>query len=72
MKKNATKQNLNIEIFNIVNEIIFSSVSMPDVYKKIENITIRLDKWFELNETSQSIIKQIVLSCVTSRDSDDT
>jgi hypothetical protein len=55
MKKKANNKSSNIPIFNIINEIIFSSGSMPEVHKKMEEITIKINKWFQLNEDGLSV-----------------
>ena len=55
MKKQSGNTVSKIEIFNVVNEIIFSSSSMPEVYEKMDKLIIRLDKWFELNDDGLSV-----------------
>jgi hypothetical protein len=55
LKKQASKSSSKIEIFNIVNEIIFSSSSMPEVHKKMDGLIIKLNKWFEVNDDGLSV-----------------
>lgn len=55
MKKQSNNTISKITIFNIVNEIIFSSTSMPEVYEKMDKLIIKLDKWFELNDEGLSV-----------------
>jgi hypothetical protein len=55
LKKQASKSSSKIEIFNIVNDIIFSSTSMPEVHKKMDALIIKIDKWFEVNDDGLSV-----------------
>lgn len=55
LKKQASKSSSKIEIFNVVNDIIFSSTSMPEVHKKMDELVIKTDKWFELNDDGLSV-----------------
>ena len=55
MKKKANTETSEIEIFNITNDIIFSSATMPEVYAKMDKLIIRADKWFELNSDGLSV-----------------
>ena len=55
-QKNKYSQEIsNIDIFNQINNIVFNSISMPDVHNKIDNMIIPFEKWLELNENGYSV-----------------
>jgi len=54
-KKKSQEIISKIEIFNKINHIIFNSMSMPDVYNKIDNIILPFSRWLELNEEGLSV-----------------
>lgn len=60
MKNKVNIELSNIEIFNIVNEIIFTSSTMPDIYMKMERLNIKENKWFELNNEGLSIFHWLI------------
>jgi hypothetical protein len=54
-KKKSAQEISKIEIFNKINNIVFNSISMPDVYNKVTNIITPFNKWLELNEDGYSV-----------------
>lgn len=51
----------HVKIFNIVNDIIFNSSSMPEVYERMEKIKkLQFDKWLELNDNGSSVFHWFV------------
>jgi len=54
-KKKSQEMVSKIEIFNKINYIIFNSMSMPDVYNKIDNIILPFSKWLEPNEEGYTV-----------------
>ena len=54
-KKKSLEIISKIDIFNKINNIIFNSFSMPDVYNKMDNLIIPFDKWLELNDEGYSV-----------------
>ena len=55
LKRIAMKTTSGIDIFDIVNKIIFDSKSMPDVYDKIDNLNLDLKQWFKVNEDGYTV-----------------
>ena len=55
LKRIAMKTTSGIDIFNIVNKIIFDSKSMPEVYEKMDNLNLDLKQWFKLNEDGYTV-----------------
>ena len=39
----------NVYIFNKINDIIYGSKTMPEVYYKIDNLNVDFNKWIEKN-----------------------
>jgi hypothetical protein len=59
MKKQSNNSNSKIEIFNIINDIVFCSVSMPEVYERMDKLIIKQNKWFEINEDGLTVFHWI-------------
>lgn len=45
----------NVYIFNKINDIIYSSKTMPEVYYKIDNLNVDFDKWIEKNREGYTV-----------------
>jgi len=46
---------LDVDIFNIINQIITKSKTIREIYNKINMIRISYDSWFELNDSGYNI-----------------
>ncbi len=54
-KRKSQESISKIDIFNKINYIIFNSMSMPDVYNKMDNLIFPFNKWLESNEDGYSV-----------------
>jgi hypothetical protein len=57
IKQKADESISNIYIFNIVNNIIFNSNTMPEIYDKMDNLKIDFDKWLERNNSGLNVFE---------------
>lgn len=60
LKKKSETALLDIDIFNKINNIVFNSLSMPDVYDKMNNIILPFNRWLELNDDGLSVFHWFV------------
>lgn len=59
--KCLTKMNkCSVQIFNIINEIVYNSNFVNDIYIKIDNINIEFDKWLEYNYSGNTVFHSYI------------
>jgi hypothetical protein len=56
----AKMNKFSVEIFNIINNIIFNSNSLSDIYTKIDNINIEFDKWLKYNHSGNTVFHSYI------------
>jgi hypothetical protein len=56
----AKLNKFNVEIFSIVNNIVYNANNINDVHTKIDNINIDFDKWLEYNNSGNSIFHSYI------------
>lgn len=56
----AKLNKFNVEIFNIMNDIIYNANSINDIYIKIDNLNIDFEKWLEYNNSGNTIFHSYI------------